>query len=448
MSEPSSTERTSRKAVNSLVGFLDRFLARLPQGQIVGLYLIQADQNNRIGTSFDRKYVRRFCDQYVERLRIVLPKGTVVVRLQERRFAVACVRSSVTDAVDTGQSIIDRHEPRMKIGSEKFSIDLTMGIALYPTHAADGDSLIRRAELALKLAKDTGLRYELYEPDASARQRTLWKFETEIKQAINQGLLEVYYQPKYHIEQHRVYGAEALVRWRNEAGQLVPASAFIDAAENSGAIVPLTWLVFDVIKESAARLADVDKPFSISVNVAPQALADREFFARLTTLKVELLRYDLRLTVELTESGLMQTDTASLDLLHKIRNLGIGLAIDDFGKGYSSLNYLRQIPATELKIDKDFVGTIALNPKDRQIVKTAIELAVAFEMESIAEGVDSEEGLAVLAELGCVATQGYLISRPMALDVLCEWLQTKKLDFLLKATKPQTQRSGTWNTAG
>ena len=447
MSEPTSSQRIVRKAVASLVGFLDRFLGRLPQGQVVGLYLIQADQNNRIGTSFDRKYVRRFCDQYVERLRSVLPKGTVVVRLQERRFAVACVRGSVSEAVEVGQSIIERHEPRMKIGSEKFLIDLTMGIALYPTHAGDGDSLIRRAELALKLAKETGLRYELYEPDASSHQRTLWKFETELKQAINQGLLEVYYQPKYQIEQHRIYGAEALVRWRNDAGQLVPASAFINAAENTGAIVSLTWLVFDEISRSAAQLATVEKPFAISVNVAPQVLTDREFLPRLTTLKIELLRADVGLTVELTESGLVQTDAASLEMLHKIRALGSGLAIDDFGKGYSSLNYLRQIPATELKVDKDFVGTVALDPKDRQIVKTAIELATAFEMQSVAEGVDSEEGLAVLVELGCIGAQGYLIARPMALDVFCEWLRKKNLDFLRRAARSQSQKSGTWNVA-
>lgn len=444
MPEPKS-EHTMRKAVHSLVGFLDRFLGRLPAGHVVGLYLIQADQNNRIGTSFDRKYVRSFCDQYVDRLRAQLPKGTVIVRMQERRFAVACVRASVPEAVEIGQSLIDRDEPRMKIGSEKFAIDLTMGIALYPTHAEDGGSLIRRAELALKLAKDSGLRFELYEPDASTHQRALWKFESELKRAIQQGRLEVHYQPKYHLEQHRIYGAEALVRWRNEVGQLMPASAFIDAAENSGVIVPLTWVVFDEVIKSAARFEGPEKPFNLSVNVAPDVLTDREFFARLTTLKVELLRYDTRLTVELTESGLMSNETVSLDVLHRIRTLGVGLAIDDFGKGYSSLNYLRQIPATELKIDKDFVGTVALDPKNRQIVKTAIELAAAFEMQSVGEGVDSEEGLAVLAELNCVGTQGYLISRPMALDALCEWLRTKNLDFLLRALQPRAAASGTWN---
>jgi EAL domain-containing protein (putative c-di-GMP-specific phosphodiesterase class I)/GGDEF domain-containing protein len=447
MPEPPSPARKPRKAVHSLEGFLDRFLARLPAGHVVGLYLIQADQNNRIGTSFDRKYARSFCDQYVDRLRGLLPKGTVIVRLHERRFAVACVRASVPEAVEIGQSLIDRDEPRMKIGSEKFAIDLTMGIALYPTHADDGGSLIRRAELALKLAKESGLRFELYEPDASSHQRALWKFETELKQAIQRGLLEVHYQPKYHIEQHRIYGAEALVRWRNESGQLVPASAFIDAAENSGVIVPLTWVVFDEIMKSAASFEGVEKPFMLSVNIAPDVLSDREFFARLTTLKVELLRYDTRLTVELTESGLMSNEIVSLEALERIRALGVGLAIDDFGKGYSSLNYLRRIPATELKIDKDFVGSVALDPKNRQIVKTAIELAAAFEMQSVAEGVDSEEGLAALAALDCVGAQGYLISRPMPIETLCEWLRTKKLDFLQRALQPRPARSGTWNVS-
>jgi EAL domain-containing protein (putative c-di-GMP-specific phosphodiesterase class I) len=436
-----SSLKTTRPSTEygALMTFLDRFLTRVPEHHVAGIFLIQVDQHNRIGTSFDRTYVRRFCKQYASKLKTYLPKGTVIVQLPERRFAVALIRSSVIEAIEVGRSVIDRVEPRMQIGTEKFSVDVLMGAALAPTHGRDGESLARRAELALRQARENGTTFEVYEADASTHQRALWKFETELKQAIRNGQLEVHYQPKYSIKLERICGAEALVRWRDGEGRLMPAGEFVPAAERSGVIVPLTWAVFEQVTKEAYRLADVEKPFSLALNVPAQALADASFFARLKTIKIELARHDLGLIVELTEDGLLQTDAASLDVLHRIRNLGVGLAIDDFGKGYSSLNYLRQIPASELKIDMDFVVRMLRSDKDRHIVKTAIELANAFEMQSVAEGVDSEACIRVLAELGCDSAQGYFISRPKDIHALQEWLPTRILAMLRRAVTGQGQ---------
>ena len=431
---PQTSNQSPHPAETSaLATFLDKYLKRVPQSGLGGLLLIQVDQNNRIGTSFGRKYTRRFCQHYAAKLRAYLPKGSVIVELPERRFAIVVIRSMVTDVIDLGTSIIERIEPRMQIAAEKFSVDVQMGIALYPTHAEDGDTLFRRAELALKQAKESGLRFEVYEPDSSGFQKALWKFETELKQAIRFGQLEVYFQPKYSLEQGRVCGAEALVRWRNQIGQLLPAADFIPAAERSGAIVPLTWLVMEQVTKLASSFSAAPRPFSIAVNVPAQALADREFFQRLTTVKIELERHQISLVIELTEDSLMQTDSASLEVLNRIRERGVGLAIDDFGKGYSSLNYLRQIPATELKIDREFIRAVALNEKDRHIVKTAIELANAFDMQSVAEGVDSDECVYVLKQLGCSSIQGYFLARPMGVKALQEWFRTKTFDYLHRA---------------
>jgi EAL domain-containing protein (putative c-di-GMP-specific phosphodiesterase class I) len=420
----------------ALMRFLDRFLAQVPSGHVAALFLIQVDQQNRIGTSFDRTYVRRFCQQYAAKLRNFLPKGTVVVQLPERRFAVMLIRSSVLEAVDVGRSVIDRVEPRMQIGSEKFSVDVRIGVALSPTHADDGESLARRAELALKQAKDAGSTFEVYEPDASQYQRVLWRFETDLKQAIRDGQLEVHFQPKYSIQLGRITGAEALVRWRDQEGRMMPAAEFVPAAERAGVIVPMTWAVFDEVARCAPRLAQIDKPFTVAVNVPAQSLGDRSFFDRLKALKLEFERNEIGLIIELTEDGLLQTDAASLEALHRIRSLGVGLAIDDFGKGYSSLNYLRQIPATELKIDRDFIERILDSDKDRHIVRTAIELARAFGMQSVAEGVDSEPCLRELAALGCVAAQGFLIARPKDADALRSWRQADVLSALHRALQP------------
>jgi EAL domain-containing protein (putative c-di-GMP-specific phosphodiesterase class I) len=152
-------------------------------------------------------------------------------------------------------------------------------------------------------------------------------------------------------------------------------------------------------------------------------LTHGEFMTRLRLLKGALDERGYGLTIELTEDSLVQSDDASLIIIERVRKLGIDLAIDDFGKGYSSLTYLKQIPATEIKIDKRFIGTIALDDKDQQIVKTVIALAHALGMRVVAEGVDSAEALTVITELGCEMAQGFFIARPMRGDLVPDWIE-------------------------
>ncbi|MGD8322789.1 MAG: EAL domain-containing protein, partial [Gammaproteobacteria bacterium] len=208
---------------------------------------------------------------------------------------------------------------------------------------------------------------------------------------------------------------------------------------------PLTWLVFEEVAKAASQLAVAPRPFSISVNVSAKVLVESEFFERLARTRSELLRHQLSLVVELTEDSLMQTDSASLEVLDRIRHSGVGLAIDDFGKGYSSLNYLRQIPATELKVDREFVRAIAVDEKDKHIVKTAIELATAFGMHSTAEGVDSLEVLDHLAAMNCDVVQGYFIARPMTVEALERWFRGNTLSRLERSIASRHQRAGSSN---
>jgi EAL domain-containing protein (putative c-di-GMP-specific phosphodiesterase class I) len=201
----------------------------------------------------------------------------------------------------------------------------------------------------------------------------------------------------------------------------VPASDFIPLAETNGAIVPLTWLVFDRI---IAQLASWSMPesFSVAVNVSPQILTHPEFTTRVKALKAAFDERKLKLTIELTEDSLVQGDASSLASIERMRKLGVELAIDDFGKGYSSLTYLKQIPAAEIKIDKRFIATVAVDETDKQIVKTVIALAHALGMRVVAEGVDSAEAVAAVAELECDMAQGFFIGRPMRGDLVPDWM--------------------------
>ena len=412
----------SGKRQNARVRFIEQFLRKGQQGRLAGLVLGQLDAFNRIATTFGHEQSDAFCSAYTDQLRETLPSRTPILRLSERRFALLVDSDSMTAIMDVAVALTESDPPQLTVGGDQFGVDLTLGIAVYPSHADDAATLFRRAELALKEAREKELAFDIYRPDATQQQAALWKFETELQSAVAKGQLEVYYQPKVEIASNGVCGVEALVRWRTDSGNFVPASDFIPLAETNGAIVPLTWLVFDRIVAQLASWSAMPESFSVAVNVSPQILTHPEFTPRVKALKAALDERKFKLTIELTEDSLVQGDASSLASIERLRKLGIELSIDDFGKGYSSLTYLKQIPAAEIKVDKRFIGTVAVDETDKQIVKTVIALAHALGMRVVAEGVDSAEAVAAVAELECDMAQGFYIGRPMRGDLLSEWI--------------------------
>ena len=421
MSEAQDESGVGKKQ-NAKIRFIEQFLRQGQQGRLAGLLLGQLDAFNRIATTFGHEECDAFCARYSERLREVLPPRTPIIRLSERRFALLVDCDSMSAVMDIAVRLTEDNPPQLTVGGDQFVVDLTLGIAVFPSHADDASTLFRRAELALKEAREKELAFDIYRPDATQQQAALWKFETELQSAVSKGQLEVYYQPKVELATNRVCGVEALVRWRTESGNFVPASDFIPLAETNGAIVPLTWLVFDRIVAQLADWEALPESFSVAVNVSPQILGHPEFTTRVKALKAALDQRSRKLIIELTEDSLVQGDASSLASIERLRKLGIDLAIDDFGKGYSSLTYLKQIPAAEIKIDKRFIGTVAVDNTDKQIVKTVIALAHALGMRVVAEGVDSAEAVAAIAELECEMAQGFYIGRPMRGDLVPEWM--------------------------
>ncbi len=423
VTEVQEEESGSGKKQSARIRFIEQFLRQGQQGRLAGLLLGQLDAFNRIATTFGHDECETFCARYSERLRDILPPRTPIIRLSERRFAVLVDCDSMSKVMDVAVALTEDNPPQLEVGGDHFLVDVTLGIAVFPSHADDAATLFRRAELALKEAREKELAYDIYRPDATQQQAALWKFESELQSAVARGQLEVYYQPKVEIASQRVCGVEALVRWRTESGNFVPASDFIPLAEANGAIVPLTWLVFERIVEQLNHWEAIRTPFSIAVNVSPQILSHGDFLTRAKALKAALDERKMHLTIELTEDSLVQSDASTLASIDRLRKLGVDLAIDDFGKGYSSLTYLKQIPAAEIKIDKRFIGTVAVDETDKQIVKTVIALAHALGMRVVAEGVDSAEAIAAIGELGCEMAQGFYIGRPMRGDLIVEWIE-------------------------
>lgn len=403
--------------------FIEQYLHRSPC-RLTGLLLGQLDAFNRIRTTFGADESKRFCSEYVDGLRKVLPQGTPVIRLSDRQFVVLLSGDSVGGIVDVAARLTEDDRAHVKIGRDRFVVDLTIGVAVYPTHADDASSLLRRAELALKEAREHELAFAMYSPDATRRQAALWKVESDLERAVQRGEIDVYFQPKIGLAERRVRGVEALARWRSPSGAFVPPHLFVPLAERSGSIVPMTWLVFERVAASVATWSGCEEKLSVAVNVAPQVLQRDDFFPRLDELLSAVRAAGAELVVELTEENLVTGDDIAAASLERIRKLGVGLAIDDFGKGYSSLSYLKDIPATEVKIDKRFVSTAATDEKDRHIVRVVVELARAFEMSVVAEGVDSAQALKAVAALGCDAAQGFFIARPMRADLVMDCVRS------------------------
>jgi EAL domain-containing protein (putative c-di-GMP-specific phosphodiesterase class I) len=350
---------------------------------------------------------------------------------------------SIAAVMDVAAQLTEDNETQVQVGGDTFLVDLTLGIAVHPTHADDAKSLFRRAELALEEARKNELAFDIYSPDTTQQHAALWKLESDLDRAIHSRALEVYFQPKLVLSEARIRGVEALARWRSSSGVFVSPQQFVPLAERSGSIVPLTWLVFDRVSDSMPLWRQMGGPFTIAVNIAPQVLKHGDFFPRLARLTQSMTAAGIGLTLELTEDSLVQSEDMA-PVLHRLRKLGIGIAIDDFGKGYSSLSYLKEIPATEVKIDKRFVAAVAVNEKDRQIVKVVNELARAFDMQVVAEGVDSEENLQAVVELGCDCAQGFYIARPMRGELINDWMHS-----FVRRTKRRTSgsRESAWGNS-
>jgi diguanylate cyclase (GGDEF)-like protein len=299
---------------------------------------------------------------------------------------------------------VDGHELRISIRS---------GLAFYPHDADSADALVQAGEAALKAAREDNEKYMLYGSVTERPSSRSLALEARLSGALDREELLLHYQPKVNIDSGRIEGFEALLRWQDAQDGLVPPSIFIPLLERSGAIVDVgEWVLLqaarDVRSWVAAGLANV----RVAVNVSPLQLRRRDFVDRV----LGSIRPDIGgragVDIEITESMLMQDLELSIGKLSQLREAGIGVAIDDFGTGYSSLRLLAGLPVDTLKVDRSFVQTIADTPNMMTLVSTIVSLARAFNMKTVAEGVETNEQLQILRLIKCDQAQGFLFGRP------------------------------------
>lgn len=310
------------------------------------------------------------------------------------------------------------------INEKEFSIRVSIGAAMYPEDAVDSETLIQYAEVALEQALTTECGYHFYTSQSNVDHFDSLTLVLELGKAIRQGDLMVYFQPQVYMTSRKVCGVEALLRWTHPELGVIKPSVFIPLAEQAGLIDSLTNWALNTTLRQYSEMNRMDEQLDVSFNLSAKLLGKSEI--------VELIKNALaiwgvapeNLMLEVTESAMMEDPKQSLDTLRQLSELGIKISIDDFGTGFSSLSYLKQLPANELKIDKSFVFGMSEERDSRKIVQSIIDLAHTFDLKVVAEGIETAEVYGLLSQMGCNIGQGYLISKAMSINEFVEWQKT------------------------
>jgi len=305
-------------------------------------------------------------------------------------------------------------------------LEASVGLAVFPDHGIDAELLMRKADVAMYLAKEHHTGIEVYDPTRDRNSTDRLGLLAALRRALDAGELTLHYQPKVALAGGALMGVEALVRWNHPVRGYIPPDEFIPLAETSGLMHRLTDFVVDTALGQVAAWRSEGLPVAVAVNVSARDLHGTELA---TTVSEALARHRVPASVlqlELTERTLMAENSRVLDTLIALEALDVALSLDDFGTGYSSLFMLKRLPVSELKVDRSFVSKLADGEDDSSIVRSIIELAHGLGMQAVAEGVETVEVWDKLVGLGCDSAQGWYVSRPMTAELATEWLREEQ----------------------
>jgi diguanylate cyclase (GGDEF)-like protein len=414
----SLTQLPNRRQLGArLGGALTRATAT---GQKLALLFVDLDNFKSINDTLGHNFGDRVLQVVAERLRTAAGPRTVLARLGGDEFTVLIedVRSH-EEVMDRANDIVQALQQPLSIKGRVLSTSASVGASLYPEHASDADALLRAADVALFRAKELGRnRCALYRPslyDAAAQR---FRLEQSLRRAVENGDLMLVYQPQIALHTFEPVGVEALLRWRKPDGRIATATEFIHIAEKTGLMHELTeWVLRGATSAVAAWRAQGWSRASVAINVSPQQLFEGAFPDHVKqALEVTNLPPNA-LELELTEM-VFQTGATTIEALRRLRAMGVTIALDDFGIGYSSLTSLEQLPITRVKLDRMLVESVDSNPRSAAIARSIIALCHGLGLQVIAEGVERDPQLDFLSRCGPLGVQGYLLARPVAADAV------------------------------
>jgi predicted signal transduction protein with EAL and GGDEF domain len=401
-----------------------RLAAREAKLYGIAVLVVYVHQLEQLFASAGQVNAARMLDELRNRLSQVSKPGDYFARLGERKFVY--VLSNLRNeghALLAANKILRAGAEPISAGGQHANVRLSVGIAMYPGHARHPEALMQCAEIALLEAWKTSQPSVVYTVGKANELVAGWDLETQLANALEHGDLVMNYQPKLSLPKLEIAGVEALMRWNRPESGNVPPEIFIDLAEMTGQIDPLTRFAFHHALRQLGEWPKSLGTIGVAVNVTPSIICNPELVDVIRNA-AGLWKIDFkRLTVEVTENALMVDRERSHRVLTEIRELGARISIDDFGTGYSSLSYLKQIPADEIKIDKSFVINMLNDEADRKIVEQIIALGRSFGLTVVAEGVENAEVAARLAAMGCDYAQGFHYARPLPPQEIPAWSQ-------------------------
>ncbi|SDN59963.1 diguanylate cyclase (GGDEF) domain-containing protein [Geodermatophilus sp. DSM 45219] len=396
-----------------------------PGDPVTALLLIDLDGFKDVNDTLGHAVGDQLLVQVAGALRGAVRSADVVTRLGGDEFALL-LRDlpSVTAAVQVAGSVAAALTRPFAVDRVTLEVGGSIGVAVAPDHGTDLAALLRRADVAMYQAKRDGGGVRLYDPADDPHDEGQLDLLSQLRTAIDTGQLRLHFQPKVALRAGRTVGFEALVRWAHpERGLLAPA-AFLPLAARTALMRPLTdWVLREAIGQCAVWRAqgwEVD----VAVNVAPATLLEADLASRVTTMLAEGGLPGHALELEITETAVMVDPERAAETLRRLQAIGIGVSIDDFGAGYTSLSYLRSLPVRSLKIDRGFVTHLLDDERDQAVTRSVVQLGHDLGLTVVAEGVETAGVRQRLLELGCDEAQGYLVARPMEAAAVLDWLAT------------------------
>lgn len=356
------------------------------------------------------------------RLKQIVRKSDTISSMGGDEFALVLPSVNMHQAPLIAEKIHSLFEQSIVIENTALDVEVAIGMAIYPDHGENADLLIQHADIAMQLAKNDVNAWSIYNPENDPRSLHKLKLQGELRQALINKELRLYYQPQIDIETKQVISVEALARWPHATLGMIAPDNFIPMIESSGLIRPFTMWVLQEAMQQRLIWSEQGINIIIGINLSARNIIDQKLPILIRQLLIDNKVKAEHFTLEVTESAIMSRPDIAIQVLMELHEMGFRLSIDDFGTGYSSLAYLKKLPVSELKIDQSFVFGLTSNNDDLKIVKSTIDLSHNMDLKVIAEGVESEEILDVLTTLQCDIAQGYFISKPKPADEFISWL--------------------------
>ena len=403
--------------------FMDRLIQSIHMAQrnktLVAVIFIDLDNFKEINDSLGHHIGDKVLIEVSKRMQQQLRASDTLARLGGDEFSIIINDlKSIDDMATIMMQGMESFKKPLLIENNTLHVSVSVGVSFYPNDAHDAQTLLRNADAAMYRAKQNGRNtYSYYSEDMTKKAFEQVYLKTELRKALENDELTVFYQAQIDAVANKLVGVEALVRWRHPEMGMVYPDKFIPLAERTGMIVELDRVVMQkAIKEFTSWYAKGFKPGKLSLNLAMKQI-EQEGFLEYTIELIEKYACSFEhIEFEVTETQIMRKPIESIEILQQISNLGISIAIDDFGTGYSSLAYLKRLPINKLKIDKSFIDNLPTDPEDSAIISTIINLCKSLKLDVIAEGVETKEQQRFLVEHGCKNIQGYFYSRPLSAE--------------------------------